>query len=95
MNNDKRKSQGLWSLKSRLETPLTHVLNAEADLEVAWGGGLRRGGTHVADRLFNPAKHGCRGLDWLGGFWAVSSGPYLRGSRLRGGPPRSRVFLPA
>ena len=33
----------LWSLKSRLEIPLSHVLDAEADTQVAreWQKGLR------------------------------------------------------
>jgi hypothetical protein len=39
----------LWSLRSRLEIPLSHVLNAEADSQVAreWQKGLRAPGTHV------------------------------------------------
>jgi hypothetical protein len=39
----------LWSLRSRLEIPLSHVLNAEADSQVAREGqkGLRAPGTHV------------------------------------------------
>jgi hypothetical protein len=39
----------LWSLKSRLEIPLSHVLDAEADTQVAreWQKGLRAPGTHV------------------------------------------------
>jgi hypothetical protein len=39
----------LWSLKSRLEIPLSHVLGAEADTQVAreWQKGLRAPGTHV------------------------------------------------
>jgi len=39
----------LWALRSRLEIPLSHVVNAEADPEVArgWWQGIRTGGTHV------------------------------------------------
>ena len=39
----------LWSLKSRLEIPLSHVVGAEANPEVAqgWWQGIRTGGTHV------------------------------------------------
>ena len=39
----------LWSLKSRLEIPLSHVVDAEASPEVAqgWWQGIRTGGTHV------------------------------------------------
>jgi hypothetical protein len=39
----------LWSLKSRLEIPLSHVLDAEADTQVVreWQKGLRAPGTHV------------------------------------------------
>ena len=39
----------LWPLRSRLEIPLSHVLRAEADPEVArrWWQGIRSGGTHV------------------------------------------------
>jgi len=39
----------LWSLRSRLEIPLSHVLDAEADTQVAreWQKGLRAPGTHV------------------------------------------------
>jgi hypothetical protein len=39
----------LWALRSRLEIPLSHVVNAEADPEVArgWWQGIRTGGTHL------------------------------------------------
>ena len=39
----------LWSLRSRLEIPLAHVVGAEADPEVARGRwqGIRSGGTRV------------------------------------------------
>lgn len=39
----------LWALKSRLEIPLSHVLDAEVDPQVAreWRKGLRAPGTHV------------------------------------------------
>jgi len=39
----------LWSLKSRLEIPLAHVLDAEADTQVAreWQKGLRVPGTQL------------------------------------------------
>jgi hypothetical protein len=39
----------LWALRSHLEIPLSHVLGAEADPEVArrWWQGIRSGGTHV------------------------------------------------
>src|SRR5215218_3310111 len=48
-----------------------------------------------ADRLFNPATHGCRWLDGPGGGGVMSSGPYLRGSCFRGWPPwpRSSVIV--
>ncbi len=39
----------LWALKSRLEIPLTHVVGAEVDPQVAqgWRKGIRAPGTHV------------------------------------------------
>ena len=39
----------LWALRSRLEIPLAHVVNAEADPELArgWWQGIRSGGTQV------------------------------------------------
>ena len=39
----------LWALKSRLEIPLAHVVDAECDPEIAreWHKGIRAGGTHV------------------------------------------------
>ena len=39
----------LWSLKSRLEIPLSHVVDAEASPEVAqgWRHGIKTGGTHL------------------------------------------------
>jgi len=39
----------LWALKSRLEIPLSHVLDVEVDPQVAreWRKGLRAPGTHV------------------------------------------------
>jgi hypothetical protein len=39
----------LWALKSRLEIPLSHVVGAEVDPEIAreWHKGIRAGGTHV------------------------------------------------
>ena len=39
----------LWALKSRLEIPLSHVVGAEVDPEVAreWRQGIRSPGTHV------------------------------------------------
>jgi hypothetical protein len=39
----------LWALKSRLEIPLSHVVGAEADPEVArqWRKGIRAPGIHV------------------------------------------------
>ena len=39
----------LWALKSRLEIPLSHVVGAELDPEIAreWHKGIRAGGTHV------------------------------------------------
>ena len=39
----------LWALKSRFEIPLSHVVGAEVDLEVAqgWRKGIRAPGTHV------------------------------------------------
>jgi hypothetical protein len=39
----------LWALRSRLEIPLAHVVNAEADPELArgWWRGIRSGGTQV------------------------------------------------
>jgi hypothetical protein len=39
----------LWALKSRLEIPLSHVVGAEADPEVAlrWWKGIRAPGTYV------------------------------------------------
>ena len=39
----------LWALKSRLEIPLSHVVGAEVDPEVAqeWRKGIRAPGTHV------------------------------------------------
>jgi hypothetical protein len=39
----------LWALRSRLEIPLSHVVNVEADPEVAqrWWHGIRSGGTQV------------------------------------------------
>jgi hypothetical protein len=39
----------LWALRSRLEIPLSHVVGAEADPEVAlgWWKGLRAPGTYV------------------------------------------------
>ena len=44
-----RGADRLWALKSRLEIPLSHVVGAEADPEVAlgWWKGLRAPGTHV------------------------------------------------
>src|SRR5215217_7517298 len=57
----------------------------------------RRTAQHVTfyapDRLFNPAKHGCRWLDRLGMGWARPSGPHLRGSCLRDRPPLARISL--
>jgi hypothetical protein len=39
----------LWALRSRLEIPLAHVVNAEADPDLAraWWQGIRSGGTQV------------------------------------------------
>ena len=39
----------LWTLKSRLEIPLSHVAGAEADPQIAreWHKGIRAAGTHV------------------------------------------------
>jgi hypothetical protein len=39
----------LWALKSRLEIPLSHVVGAEVDPEIAreWHKGIRAPGTHV------------------------------------------------
>ena len=39
----------LWTLKSSLEVPLSHVVGAEVDPEVArgWRKGIRAAGTHV------------------------------------------------
>jgi hypothetical protein len=39
----------LWTLKSRLEIPLSHVMGAEVNPEVAWEWhkGIRAPGTHV------------------------------------------------
>jgi hypothetical protein len=39
----------LWALRSRLEIPLAHVVNAESYPELArgWWQGIRSGGTHV------------------------------------------------
>ena len=39
----------LWALKSRLEIPLSHVVGAEVNLEVArqWRKGIRAPGSHV------------------------------------------------
>ena len=39
----------LWALKSRLEIPLSHVVDAEVDPGLAreWHKGIRAGGTHV------------------------------------------------
>jgi len=39
----------LWALKSRLEIPISHVVGAEVDAEIAraWHKGIRAGGTHV------------------------------------------------
>src|SRR5919202_5671498 len=39
----------LWALRSRLEIPLSHVVNVEADPEVAqrWWYGIRSGGIQV------------------------------------------------
>ena len=39
----------LWALKSRLEIPISHVVGAEVDPEIAreWHKGIRAGGTHV------------------------------------------------
>jgi hypothetical protein len=39
----------LWALKSHLEIPLSHVVGAEVDPEIAreWHKGIRAGGTHV------------------------------------------------
>jgi hypothetical protein len=39
----------LWALKSRLEIPLTHVVDAEVDPKIAqgWRKGIRASGTHV------------------------------------------------
>ena len=39
----------LWALKSRLEIPLSHVVGAEVDPQIAreWHKGIRGGGTHV------------------------------------------------
>jgi hypothetical protein len=39
----------LWTLKSRLEIPISHVVGAEVDSEVAreWRKGIRAPGTHV------------------------------------------------
>lgn len=39
----------LWALKSRLEIPLSHVVGAEVDPELAreWHKGIRASGTHV------------------------------------------------
>ncbi len=39
----------LWTLKSRLEIPLAHVVGAEVDPEIArgWRKGIRAPGTHV------------------------------------------------
>ncbi len=39
----------LWALKSRLEMPLSHVVGAEVDPQVAreWRKGIRAPGTHV------------------------------------------------
>jgi hypothetical protein len=44
-----RGADRLWALKSRLEIPLSHVVGAEADPQVAlgWWKGLRAPGTHV------------------------------------------------
>ena len=39
----------MWTLKSRLEIPLAHVVGAEVDPEIAreWHKGIRAPGTHV------------------------------------------------
>jgi hypothetical protein len=39
----------LWALKSRLEIPISHVVGAEVDPEIAreWHKGIRAGVTHV------------------------------------------------
>jgi hypothetical protein len=39
----------LWALKSRLEIPLSHVVGAEVDPEIApeWHKGIRTRGTHM------------------------------------------------
>ncbi len=39
----------LWALKSRLEIPLSHVVGAEVDPQIAreWHKGIRAAGTHV------------------------------------------------
>ena len=44
-----RSADKLWALRSRLEIPISHVVGAEADSEVAlgWWQGIRSGGTHV------------------------------------------------
>ena len=58
----------LWSLKSRLEIPLPHVLGAEVDPDVAqgWRKGLRAPGTHLpgvitAGTFYQEGATGCSG----------------------------------
>ena len=49
----------LWALRSHLEIPLSHVLGAEADPEVArkWWQGLRSGGTQVPGVIMADTFH--------------------------------------
>lgn len=59
----------IWSLKSRLEVPLTHVSRAYADSSIAdsWWKGLRLGGTNLPGVITAGTfyHHG----DWV--FWDV------------------------
>ena len=57
----------LWALKSRLEIPLSHVVGAEVNPEIAreWRKGIRAPGTHVpgSSRLAPSTRmeSGCSG----------------------------------
>ena len=49
----------LWTLRSHLEIPLSHVSGAEAEPDVArkWWQGIRSGGTHVPEVITAGTFH--------------------------------------
>jgi hypothetical protein len=48
----------LWALKSRLEIPISHVVGAKVDPEIAreWHKGIRAGGTHVPGTFYQEGE---------------------------------------